>query len=161
MDIYTLSKISNLNWLNLKKKMLKCDEYMIISHFKFFFNFMDNHNLSWFKMKLTVNVARKTCFCLRQFLMKKRISQKKVSKHHGYGKKELKINFFPKNRASSKTRLSETFFPCSFPKLNSLQAHIKKITKSITYIRDVPKLKLSNCFSLSFCFCFQNFFCVF
>jgi hypothetical protein len=43
---------------------------------------------------------------------------------------------YPENRESS-----ETFFPYSFLKLNSLQAYIKKIKKSISDKRGVPKLK--------------------
>jgi len=65
------------------------------------------------------------------FSWQKRISQKKVSKHHGFWKKRKKF-FIPKNRTPGKTgifrepRYFRDFFilPHSFLKLNSLQAHL-------------------------------------
>ena len=60
--------------------------------------------------------------------------------------KNAKKKFFRKTWLTEKLKYTEnrefskTFFPYSFLKLNYLQAHIKKINKSISDIRDVPKL---------------------
>jgi hypothetical protein len=66
--------------------------------------------------------------------MTKNNLSKKVSKHHGFWKKQ-KTFFFPKTRAPGKTGISreprilenQTFFHGSFLLLNSQQVHVKKI----------------------------------
>ena len=112
-------------------------------------------------MKLTVNFARNNFFCLRQFFLKKRMCQKKVSKHHGYRKKEQKKFFFRKTGLPEKPDYLRLFFPCSFPKVNSLQAHIKKSqNRSLIYVMS-RSLSFPTVFHFLFVFVFRISFASF
>jgi len=85
--------------------------------------------------------------------MTKKNMSKKILRHHGFCEKQKKI-FFRKTGLPAKPDYPEncetweTFFPWFFPLIKFSTSPYKKNQKSISEIRDVPKLiKISEIFT--------------